>query len=113
MCNGEVYNFEKLGELVKDIYKFHSESDCEVLIPLYEKYGLEIMLKMLDAEFAMVLYDGETGQVMAARDPIGIRPLFYGFTKTGSISFSSEAKGLIEFCDGVHAFPLGHYYRDG
>ena len=113
MCNGEVYNFEKLGELVKDIYKFHSESDCEVLIPLYEKYGLEIMLKMLDAEFAMVLYDGETGQVMAARDPIGIRPLFYGFTKTGSISFSSEAKGLIEFCDGVQPFPPGHYYRDG
>ena len=114
MCNGEIFNYQELEKLVKDIYEFHSESDCEVLLPLYEKFGIEIMVKMLDAEFAMVLYDGKTGEVMAARDPIGIRPLFYGFEKeTGKISFSSEAKGLIDFCRGVKPFPPGHYYKDG
>ncbi len=114
MCNGEVYNFEQLRELLKDKYTFNSDSDCEVLIPMYEKYGFEVMLKMLDAEFALVLYDGTTGQIMAARDPIGIRPLFYGYTKeTGKIAFSSEAKGLIEFCNDVKPFPPGHYFVDG
>ena len=59
MCNGEIFNYQELEKLVKDIYEFHSESDCEVLLPLYEKFGIEIMVKMLDAEFAMVLYDGK------------------------------------------------------
>jgi asparagine synthase (glutamine-hydrolysing) len=47
---------------------------------------------MLDAEFAMILYDGEKDTYIAARDPIGIRPLFYGYSKSGNIIFSSEAK---------------------
>jgi len=114
ICNGEIYNFLELRELLRDEFKFKSESDCEVLIPLYEKFGFEIMLKMLDAEFALVLFDGETGEIMAGRDPIGIRPMFYGYDKeTGGIAFSSEAKGLIEFCDEVFPFPPGHYYKDG
>ena len=114
ICNGEIYNFLELRELLRDEFEFKSESDCEVLIPLYEKFGFEIMLKMLDAEFALVLFDGETGEIMAGRDPIGIRPMFYGYDKeTGGIAFSSEAKGLIEFCDEVFPFPPGHYYKDG
>ncbi len=114
MCNGEIYNFEELKKVVNDIYEFHSNSDCEVLLPLYEKFGIEIMLKMLDAEFALVMYDGQTEEVLAARDPIGIRPLFYGFEKeTRKIAFSSEAKGLIDFCENVVPFPPGHYYKDG
>jgi asparagine synthase (glutamine-hydrolysing) len=113
MCNGEIFNYHELKKIVEDIYEFHSESDCEVLLPLYEKFGIEIMVKMLDAEFALVLYDGKTKEVMAARDPIGIRPLFYGFEKeTGKISFSSEAKGLMDFCNGVKPFPPGHYYKN-
>ena len=114
MCNGEIFNFEELRELLKDIYEFHSESDCEVLLPLYEKFGIEIMVKMLDGEFALVLHDEKTDSVMAARDPIGIRPLFYGYEKdTKKISFSSEAKGLIDFCDEVFPFPPGYYYKEG
>lgn len=113
MCNGEIFNFEELKKLVTDIYEFHSDSDCEVLLPLYEKFGIEIMVKMLDGEFALVLHDGKTGGVMAARDPIGIRPLFYGYEKeTKKIAFSSEAKGLIDFCDDITPFPPGYYYKD-
>lgn len=62
-------------------YTFKSESDCEVLIPLYDKYGIEILCKFLDAEFAMVIYDCRNKKLIAARDPIGIRPMFYGYSK--------------------------------
>ena len=111
MCNGEVYNYPELKTFLADAYDFHSESDCEVLIPLYQRVGLDVMVKMLDAEFAFVLYDGAEKKVMAARDPFGIRPLFYGHErKTGAIAFASEAKSLLVFCDDVQPFPPGFYY---
>lgn len=114
VCNGEIYNYPKLKELLKDEHQFTSSSDCEVLAPLYRKFGLEILCKYLDAEFALVLYDKDTGSLMAARDPMGIRPMFYGFTKKEKkIAFSSEAKGLIDLCDEIFPFPPGHYFKDG
>lgn len=114
ICNGEVYNFEALRDLLSDTFEFKSDSDCEVLIPLYERVGLELMVKMLDAEFALVLFDKQHNRVMAARDPIGIRPMFYGYEKhSGSIAFASEAKALFEFCHDVQPFPPGHYFQDG
>lgn len=113
ICNGEIYNFRKIKEDLQDKYKFHSDSDCEVLIPLYKEMGVE-MFKYLDAEYAMVMYDAEADEVIAARDPIGIRPLFYGYSKTTKeIAFASEAKGLTDFCEDVAAFPPGHYYKGG
>ncbi|MGM9624063.1 MAG: asparagine synthetase B, partial [Eubacteriales bacterium] len=73
VCNGEIYGFETMREdLKKKGYTFVSDSDCEILLPLYKEYGTD-MFRMLDAEFALILYDGETGQYIAARDPIGIR----------------------------------------
>ena len=54
VCNGEIYNFLQLKENLKDGFSFQSSSDCEVLIPLYRKYGLDTMCKMHDAEFAFV-----------------------------------------------------------
>ena len=78
VCNGEIYGFEKIKEELQDEYEFESASDCEVLLPMYERYGVE-MFKRLDAEFALVITDDETGDVIAARDPFGIRPLFYGY----------------------------------
>lgn len=114
VCNGEVYNYQSLKELLSNEYTFHSNSDCEILIPLYYKYGIEIMCKMLDAEFSLVLYDNETNSIMAARDPMGIRPMFYGYTKEDhKISFASEAKALIDYCEDIMPFPPGHYYKDG
>ena len=114
VCNGEVYNYPSLKGMLETDYTFKSGSDCEVLIPLYDKYGMEIMCKFLDAEFALVLYDSKTNQIMAARDPMGIRPMFYGYSKKDrEICFASEAKGLFDLCDDVMPFPPGHYYQDG
>lgn len=113
ICNGELYGFRKLKEeLIKRGYTFKSGSDCELLLPLYEEYGLE-MFEHLDAEFACVIYDAKTKKLIAARDPIGIRPLFYGYSKEGSIVFASEAKSLISIVDKIFPFPPGHYYVDG
>ena len=77
-----------------------------------EKYGVE-MFERLDAEFAMVIYDAKKDDLIAARDPIGIRPLFYAYDSEGSIMFASEAKNLIGLSDKVMPFPPGHYYEDG
>ena len=113
ICNGEIYGFRKIKkELEERGYQFQSGSDCEVLLPLYEEYGLE-MFSHLDAEYACVLYDHKSGKMIAARDQIGIRPLFYGYSKSGKIAFASEAKNLIGWVDEVRAFPPGSYYYDG
>ncbi len=113
VCNGELYGFRALKqELIAKGYSFRSDSDCELLLPLYREYGTE-MFRMLDAEFALILYDGNTGRLIAARDPIGIRPLYYGYIPEGGIIFASEPKNLVGLCDRVLPFPPGHYYKDG
>ena len=113
VCNGEIYGFEKIREELRQKgYAFQSDSDCEILLPLYKEYGTD-MFRMLDAEFACILYDGDTGEFIAARDPIGIRPLYYGYDANGVIVFASEAKNLVGLCARVLPFPPGHYYKDG
>ena len=112
VCNGEIYGFDKFKAELSKTYHFISESDCEVLLPLYEKYGVD-MFAMLDAEYALILFDAKTGSLVAARDPIGIRPLYYGYDKAGEILFASEPKSLIGLCDRIMPFPPGHYYKDG
>ena len=112
VCNGEIYGFEKMKEKLSKKYTFKSESDCEILLPMYKEYGCG-MFKMLDAEFACIIYDGDKGKYIAARDPIGIRPLYYGFDATGTIIFASEAKNLVGIAKEIMPFPPGHYYIDG
>lgn len=113
ICNGEIYGFEKIKEeLVGKGYNFKSDSDCEVLLPMFKEYGTD-MFHMLDAEFALVLYDAESGGFIAARDPIGIRPLYYGYDEKGAIAFASEAKNLVGISKEIFPFPPGHYYKDG
>ena len=113
VCNGELYGFRKIKrELEGKGYTFSSDSDCELILPLYREYGTE-MFGRLDAEFAMVIYDAERGGFVAARDPVGIRPLFYGYSESGRIVFASEAKNLTDIADEVRAFPPGCYYADG
>ncbi|RHT38419.1 asparagine synthase B [Firmicutes bacterium AM31-12AC] len=112
VCNGEIYGFRKIKKELEKEYEFKSDSDCEILLPLYEKYGVE-MFRKLDAEFACIIYDAETKNLIAARDPIGIRPLFYGYPKEGEIIFASEAKNLVGIVDKIYPFPPGHYYKDG
>ncbi len=112
VCNGEIYGFERLRNELSPAYTFKSGSDCEILLPLYAEYGLD-MFRMLDAEFAMILFDGRTRRFIAARDPIGIRPLYYGYDARGSIVFASEPKNLVGLCAHILPFPPGHYYADG
>ena len=66
VCNGEIFGFERLRESLSDRYTFQSDSDCEVLLPLYETYGTE-MFRMLDAEFACIIYDGEAREFIAEK----------------------------------------------
>ncbi len=113
VCNGEIYGFRNWKQTLQGLgYTFKGESDCEILLPMYETYGLE-MFQKLDAEFALILYDGVKKCLIAARDPIGIRPLYYGYGKNGSILFASEAKNLIGLSMQIKPFPPGHYYADG
>ena len=112
VCNGEIYGFEKLREELSGEYTFVSDSDCEILLPLYEKYGTD-MFAMLDAEYACVLYDAKREQFIAARDPIGIRPLYYAYDAEGTIVFASEPKNLVFLHSEIKPFPPGHYYQDG
>ena len=113
VCNGELYGFGKeRGKLERAGYTFESGSDCEIILPMYFEYGTD-MFRMLDAEFACVIYDGRTGEFIAARDPIGIRPLYYGYDADGTVLFASEPKNLTGLCGRIMPFPPGHYYKGG
>ncbi len=113
VCNGELYGFRPVKtELQKKGYTFQSDSDCELLLPLYFEYGTDLF-RMLDAEFACVIYDGRTDEYIAARDPIGIRPLYYGYDEKGTILFASEAKNLVGLAGEILPFPPGCYYKNG
>ena len=113
VCNGELYGFEAVRETLRQMgYTFKSDSDCEIILPMYEQYGTG-MFAMLDAEFACVIYDGKTGEYIAARDPVGIRPLYYGYDANGVIIFASEPKNLVSLVSRIMPFPPGCFYRSG
>ncbi len=112
VCNGEIYGYEKWKNALSSKYTFVSGSDCEILLPMYREYGTD-MFAMLDAEFALILYDAQTRSYIAARDPIGIRPLYYGYDANRVIVFASEPKNLVGLVDSILPFPPGHYYKDG
>ncbi len=111
VCNGEIYGFEQIRSgLEQQGYQFASGSDCEVLLPMFREYGTD-MFARLDAEFACVIYDGQQNRWIAARDPVGIRPLYYGYTKARDMVFASEPKCLADLVEGkILPFPPGHYY---
>ena len=94
VCNGELYDFERQrGELQREGSRFTTNSDSELIIHLYLKYG-EHFYQHLRGEFAFLLYDRSLGRLIAARDRFGIKPLYVARTKAGGWAFSSEIKGL-------------------
>lgn len=112
VANAEIYNYKDIKSQLPE-FPFQGTSDCEVLIPLYQELGL-YMFQYLDAEFAIVLYDQDHDMLVASRDPIGIRPLFYGYHQTdGQIVFASEAKAIIDVVEKVIPFPPGFVYHNG
>ena len=109
--NGEIYNYKSLySSIVHGKYRPATNSDCEVIIPVYDDFE-DLTPKMLDGIFSFVLYDNKLDEVLIARDPIGIIPLYYGLTKNGEIMFASEAKCLINDCDFITVFPPGHLLK--
>src|SRR5210317_2232995 len=74
VCNGEIYNYKDLFSQINKIPK--TNSDCEIIIHLYELYGIEYTLNLLDGVFALVLYDINNQRLFVARDPYGVRPLY-------------------------------------
>jgi len=104
--NGEIYNHKELRKTVKS-YKFKTNSDSEIIIALYEKQ-INDFCNLLDGVFAFVIVDND--KFMAARDPIGVKPLYYGFDKEKRMYFASEMKAITDKCVEIKAFPPGHYY---
>ena len=74
VCNGEIYNWKELYRTL-DIEP-ETGSDCEVIIHMYKRFGIQYTLDAIDGVFAFVLYDMESDRVIVARDPYGVRPLF-------------------------------------
>ncbi|KAL4878575.1 hypothetical protein BJY04DRAFT_111196 [Aspergillus karnatakaensis] len=109
--NGEIYNHRILRKSLDVKYNYKTHSDCEVIIPLYMKYGLDAP-KHLDGMFAWVLFDKEQDRVVAARDPIGVCSFYIGWSsqQPGAVYFASELKSLHPVCDKVQAFPPGHIF---
>jgi asparagine synthase (glutamine-hydrolysing) len=109
--NGEIYNHRELRKMLPKPVVFRTESDCEVILYLYEAYG-DKCVEYLDGDFAFVLYDAKKNRIIAARDPIGVNPLYYGTVSASpkTIYFGSEMKALNDECDRVLAFPPGHIY---
>jgi len=110
--NGEIYNHMPIRERYAGRYTFNTESDCEVILPLYLEHGPDF-LEELGGMYAFCLYDEEKDFWMMARDPIGIIPLYYGHDEHGQVLVASEMKALMEVCTQVHEFPPGHYWCSG
>ncbi len=110
ICNGEIYNHKDIRQALPD-YPFQTESDSEVILALYQKHGPQAV-SMLDGMFGFVLYDVQEDAILLARDPIGIKPLYYGWSE-GTLYFGSEIKSLHHIVDELLEFPPGHYYTDG
>ena len=110
ICNGEIYNHKKLKEKYNLICK--SGSDCEIILHLYEKLGIENIeeiINELDGVFSFVLYDKLLNKTIISRDPFGVRPLFIGYTKSNELLLCSEIKPINEFCKYLLQYKPGNY----
>jgi asparagine synthase (glutamine-hydrolysing) len=110
ICNGEIYNYQQLYKLMN--VQPRTGSDCEVIIHLYEKYGIEQTLQMLDGVFAFILLDNRIAQnskkLYVARDPFGVRPL-YQSKHNNVYGFASELKCLSNINENIKQYEPGSY----
>jgi asparagine synthase (glutamine-hydrolysing) len=105
--NGEIYNHQELRDTILKDHTFRSKSDSEVIVHLYEKLGYDFVHR-LDGDFAFVVIDGD--DYIAGRDPLGVKPLYYGMDDRGRMYFASEMKPIADQCVTFATFPPGHYY---
>ena len=105
--DGEIYNYQELKDTILKEHTFRTKSDSEVIVHLYEEFGYDFCNK-LDGDFAFVIIDGD--DYIAGRDPVGVKPLYYGLDERGRIYFASEMKSIADQCKSFSTFPPGHYY---
>jgi len=107
-ANGEIYNHKELRKQFKGSYNFSTESDCEVILALYQKKGPDFLDDM-NGIFGFAIYDSEKDEYFIARDHMGIIPLYMGWDKNGTFYVASELKALEGTCTKIELFPPGHY----
>ena len=112
ICNGEIYNWKKLYSIISD-NPDTCRSDCDVILHLYIKFGIEETLQMIDGVFSFIIIDNRISgseKLFVARDTYGVRPLFYT-SQNRQIMFASEMKQLIDICHGneIEQFEPGTY----
>ncbi|HAP69572.1 MAG TPA: asparagine synthase B [Flavobacteriales bacterium] len=106
--NGEIYNHQEIREELKDKYNFQTQSDCEVILALYQEKDVDF-LNDLNGIFAFALYDKQKQSYLIGRDHIGIIPLYQGWDEEGRFYVASELKALEGICRKIESFPPGHY----
>ncbi len=107
--NGEIYNHKDLRERFCKDMKFRTHSDCEPIVHMYERMGPELV-QHLDGDFAFILWDTKKKTFLAARDPLGVTTLYYGYDANQVMWFASELKALKDDCTSFFTFPPGHYF---
>lgn len=113
-ANGEIYNHRELRKQFEGKYNFQTESDCEIILALYQKKGVDFIDDM-NGIFGFAIYDADKDEYFVARDHMGIIPLYIGWDKHGTFYVASELKALEGFCTKIELFPPGHYLssKDG
>jgi len=107
IANGEIYNFPKLRPELARQHTFSTTSDSEAILHLFEEHGTSVV-NHLDGMFTFAIADGS--DIMLARDPIGIKSLYYG-NNNGQLMFASELKAIAPYCDDVKEFMPGTCYH--
>ena len=113
-ANGEIYNHQLLRQQFEGKYEFQTQSDCEVILALYQEKGPHFIDEM-NGIFGFALYDVEKDEYFIARDHMGIIPLYMGWDQFGTFYVASELKALEGYCTKIELFPPGHYLssKDG
>ena len=108
-ANGEIYNHLELREKLSGKYTFTTQSDCEIILALYQDKGINFV-DDLNGIFAFAIYDSINNEFFIARDHMGIIPLYMGWDKHGTFYVASELKALEGVCSKIELFPPGHYW---
>ena len=107
--NGEIYNHLTFRKEFSNTYQFRSKSDCEVILPLFKKYGPKFIDK-LNGIFSFAIYNIISKEYFIARDHLGIVPLYMGWDDQDRFFISSEMKALEGYCKKIKIFPPGSYF---
>lgn len=107
VANGEIYNYLELSEKIREKRpSYKPKSDCSVLIELYEDHGVELF-SYITGMYAFALYDQESKNILLARDPYGIIPMYFGRDREQNIWVASEMKCLVDVCTEIEVFEPG------